>query len=197
MKQRRMAPVFDLRNFLLRGLLAILLFSHCIATSKVDIVTDHNELEGFRKTHTVGNLVVEQTTATGGFVYELFLNALRLDWRTGERLYYLVVRYNGIEGLLLRTDKPLVLTVDGARLSLPGEGAGAEDRAIFQGGDGPYVTEQARYQLTAAQLTRLASASEASVKISGEKRSLEIRLSPRNLRAFKQFVAQYVKARKP
>ncbi len=159
------------------------------AASGYEIVEQYDHLESINRTFMSGNrLGPDKKSAT----YELYLNALRYDWRTGEILYYLVVRYNADEWLLIQRGKTLTLALDGQKLPLWGEGSAGE-RNVFHAGSGQkYHSEQAWYQVTAEQLSRIASAKTITVQVRGDNGRVEENCSSRNLKRFTNFINKYV-----
>lgn len=167
--------------------------SSCATTeARTNIVVDRDDFEGTTNIHTIGNRIAEEKAPSGEFIYEIFLNAMRLDWRYGETLYFLVVRYNGKDWAMLDADKPLALTIDGDRLALSGEGAGAEDRAVLKSEQGPYRSERLRYQVSADQMRKLAGAESVTARLAGKNRSFDIQLSQTNIDLFRDFTRSHV-----
>lgn len=176
------------------AILLLVLLQSCAAPRKpeIEFASDYDRLEGIRRTYTVGNLAASKQTADGQFDYEVFLNVLRLDWRTGELYYYLVVRYNGREWLTLNTNRPLVLFLDAKRMSLAGEGLQAAVRERLQDGDMTYMSEQGRYQISPRQLQDLVNAGEVRVQLEGKKQTLELTLAENARQVIREFVARQV-----
>ncbi len=190
--QLQTPPPAFVRFLLLPMVVACVILHGCFLGSRVNVVTESDEYGDIQRTYTTGNLVVEKRSATGEFQYELFLNALRLDWRTGERYFYLVVRYNGRDWLWLEPGKPLVVVADGNRIVLPGEGSGAEDRSQAQDGTGAYFSEQARFELGPARLREIAAARSVSIQVPTKTHPLNLPLRTRTVKVLHKFVLRYL-----
>ena len=121
----------------------------------------------------------------------LFLDVRRLDDGAASRLI-LEVRYMAPDWMFIRPGESLVFLVDGERLPVSGEGS-AGRREVEAAGGAVTVYEQATYAIDPSVLRRIGSASEVRMRISGQARNLERRLSQQNLERFAAFAAEHAR----
>lgn len=131
-----------------------------------------------------GNVLPEPFPSS---VTSVELNAERYRTEAGEVLYNLIVEYSSTDWLFIKPGKSLILTVDGDRIGLKGEGSGTY-REIHYGGR---ATEKAWFGVSLYTLKRLAEAEKVRVRIVGSRRTVDRYFSSKNFHHFQRFVEDY------
>lgn len=160
------------------SLFLIFLASSC-APKTYQVESSRNERRDYSITEMQNNLL-----AGGSDSVQVYLDAKRMS--LGEDLYYtLVVRYVGQEWLHIKSGESLILFLDDERLSFTGDGSVSDRSKSLLKSE---YTEQASYEVTLAELNRIADAANVRVEVVGENHSAERHFSEENLQRLYDFL---------
>jgi hypothetical protein len=122
------------------------------------------------------------------FTYELFTTKTSSSTIQVAKIPILGVKYFGSDWLFIRDDESLELLVDGTRVAF--NVFGPVDRQVVMAG---VVVESATYLVAPEELEKIVSANEVKVRVTGEKGSLTIALTPQGISNGRRFYETYVK----
>ena len=174
-KMKKITPLLLLASALLPG---------CRAPSP-DVGSHYDAIA-----HVRTDLIPENLIEAPGPTRELlWLNAIRISKDREEPSFHLEVQYaaRSEAGLLdIRPGSSLVITADGTELQFAGSGS-LNRRSEKKG----LVSEQAIYECTAADISRIANAAKVTVRVVGERGILSRDFGPENFVRFRKFATQF------
>lgn len=173
----------DLKNILIAAAL-LCLVAGC-ASPPADVTT-YTDDTGMRTDILANN----ELKAPGTPREVVWLNAWRVFKTRDKATYYLEVKYTATEevGYLdIPFGQTLTLVLDGQPLTLAGSGS-VNMRKMNRR---EFVEEMALYEVTRAQLQKMASAKRIQVRIKGNNGLIEREFAPVNYERFRLFVITY------
>lgn len=169
------------------ALLALGLVAGC-KTQQPAVQTHYDSFSGLRT-----DLLSDNILPTPGDPREVvWLNAARVFQNNRDAIYRLEVSYVARDevGLLeIPAGQTLTLIVDGQPLKFQGIGS-SNTRKQFKKSGQPFVSEDALYAATRADLQRIASARQVKVQVRGTKGLIDRDFGPENFQKFREFVTR-------
>ncbi len=170
------------RNILIAGA-ALCLVAGCV--SPPADVTSYVDPTGQRT-----DLLANNRLETPGKPREVvWLNAWRVFKFSGKIVYYLEVKYTATKevGYLdIPFGQTLTLLLDGQPMPITGSGS-INTREM----KGNFVDEMALYEVTKAQLQKIATAKKVQVRVKGNNGLIDREFGPKNYEKFRLFVQTY------
>jgi hypothetical protein len=155
------------------------------ATSNPSLYSYRNDINGELTDMIIDNLLPVDGTPGA----DVWLNASRITQRNGVVMFFLEVHYASASSWLnIEAGNSLTLNIDGQEFRYNGIGSSYARKKNRQS----LFTEDAIYQVTAADLRRIANARSVSVTIIGSQGAVRRDFGPANLEKFKSFVSTYL-----
>ena len=168
----------------LLGIFVLGCLTGCATAMTPNVATQEDPFTGARTDFIPENLLVSDAP-TGDLVW---LDAVRVFENAFDSKYYLEVRYQTLAStghLEIVPGQSLHLNVDGKRMDFSGMGS-----VLPRKGPNGTLFEVALYQVTAANLKAIASATKVEVTIQGRSRSVQRSFAKVNFDRFTEFVAR-------
>lgn len=162
-----------------------------------NIVTAHDDFEGFTTNRMVGNRLKLYNVPDfaiimlGSTPTILFLDAQRYISKEGDISYSLIVDYSGPNWLFIKSGESLILLIDNEPIKLSGTGSSIYRDVTNVVGD-IRINERSIYPISPDLLKKIAYASDVQVKLIGEKLYHKAQFDSSNFDRFKEFVEKFV-----